>query len=77
MENTGTAVIVNRCIVAWFREFDEAARDWCTENYFGQWLTWQAKAPEMVMLSRDELAKIEKDAAELSAKFKAMDEAPD
>jgi len=73
-EKVGTAVIVDGQIVAWFSEWDEAARDWCTENFFGLWLTFRAKAPAIIPLTEDEIVEIEKGAAELCAKFADMGE---
>lgn len=73
-ENVGTAVIVDGAIVAWFAEWDEAAREWCTENFFGLWLTFRAKRPEIIPLTEDELVEIEKGAAELCAKFADLGE---
>jgi hypothetical protein len=65
----GVAVIVRGVVVAWFAELDEAAEDWCRENYFGEWLTWRAKQPEIVPLTPEETADIERRAEELRAHF--------
>ena len=73
----GTAIIVDGQIVAWFSEWDEAARDWCTENFFGLWLGWRAKRPEIIPLSDDERLRIEKEAEEFSAKLRGLGEADD
>jgi hypothetical protein len=35
----GISVLVDGKIVAWFAEWDEETRDWCSEHYFGKWLT--------------------------------------
>lgn len=66
----GAAVIVRGVVVAWFSALDEAARDWCTANHFGEWLVWQAKKPELIRLTDEQIARIESDAAALAAKFK-------
>ncbi|MCR4319731.1 MAG: hypothetical protein NUV74_05270 [Candidatus Brocadiaceae bacterium] len=65
----GVCVLVRGAVVAWFADFDEAARGWCTENHFGEWLTWRAKPPEIVPLTPEEVVKVEQDAAELYAKL--------
>lgn len=72
----GAAVIVGGVVVAWFAEFDEAAREWCTENHFGQWLAWRAKTPEIVPLTEAEYDKAMAEATELAASFNALPEAP-
>lgn len=64
-EKLGSAVIVNGKVVAWFADWNEANNDWCTENHFGEWLTWRAKPPEMVPLTEKELAQVERNAAKL------------
>ena len=69
-EGLGAAVIVRGVVVAWFADFTEEAREWCTENHFGQWLVWRAKAPEIVPLTSEELAKAEALAADWSDMFK-------
>ena len=65
----GVSVFVGGETVAWFAVFDGAARDWCTANHFGQWLTWRAKPPETVPLTAEELATAERRAEEMSAWF--------
>jgi len=62
-ENLGTAVLVNGQVVAWFATFDESAVEWCRDNYFGQWLTWRAKPPEVVPLTEDEELEVQKKVA--------------
>ena len=69
-DGLGTAVIVRGKIVAWFATFTEEARDWCTENHFCEWLTWRAKAPEMVPLTEAEYDAVMRDAKELAEKLK-------
>jgi len=61
----GAAVLVDGKTVAWFAEFTESANEWCTENYFGQWLAWRAMPPEIVPLTSEELTAVEQRAAEL------------
>jgi len=72
----GAAVIVNGQVVAWFADFTEEAQDWCTENHFGQWLTWRAKPPEIVPLTEAEYDEVMRKAAEMATLFEAMPEAP-
>ena len=69
-EITGAAVIVRGQVVAWFADFTEEAREWCTENHFGQWLTWCAKAPELVPLTEAEYDDAMRKGAELAAALK-------
>jgi hypothetical protein len=62
-------VLVRGVIVAWFREFDDAALAWCQENYFGEWLTWPATTPTLIYLTEQEDAEVRRRAAELHAKL--------
>ena len=62
----GSAVLVGGCLVAWFADPEQAV-EWARENYFGNWLTWRAKYPEIVPLTPEELAVCEQRAAELVA----------
>lgn len=75
-EGLGAAVIVDGVVVAWFADFTEDAREWCTENHFGRWLMWMAKPPEIVPLTQEELARVEASAAEIAKMFEALPEAP-
>lgn len=61
----GAGVYVNGRPVAWFATFDQAASDWCTENYFGRWLIYKSTAPMPVPKTKEELEDIQKRAAEL------------
>ena len=72
----GVAVIVRGQVVAWFADFTEEAREWCTENHFGEWLTWRAKPPEIVPLTEAEYDEAMRKGAELAAMFEDMLEAP-
>lgn len=73
----GAAVIVRGQVVAWFADFTEEAREWCTENHFGEWLTWQAKPPEIVPLTEAEYDEAVRNGKELAALlFKDAPEAP-
>lgn len=72
----GAAIIVDGVVVAWFADFTEEARDWCTENYFGRWLVWRAKAPETVPLTEAEYSKAMHEAQEFAALFEALPGAP-
>jgi hypothetical protein len=75
MNDTGTCVLVDGVIVAWFADFSEEAEQWCTENYFGRWLAWRAKPPEMIPITPEELATAKHIAAELAAKFRDLPQA--
>ena len=70
------AVLVEGNVVAWFADFDEAAEEWCRENYFGRWVTWEAKPPELIQLTPEEYAEIEREGAELAGRFKEARMAP-
>ena len=63
-------------IMAWFAEFTEEAREWCTENYFGEWLVWRARPPEIVPLTEAEYAEVQREAAEIVAALNPLPEAP-
>jgi hypothetical protein len=60
----GVAVIVNGEIIAWFKHFDDAAHEWCTENYFGKWLTWPSEIPVLYKLTKEEEERAEVKAQE-------------
>lgn len=66
-DQLGVAVLVDGAVVAWFAEMDDELEDLCRERWFGRWLTWRAKAPEIVPLTPDEKAKCEAWAAEMVA----------
>ena len=72
----GSAVIVRGVVVAWFADFTDEAREWCTENHFGEWLTWRAKPPEIVPLTEAEYDEAMRKGAELAAKLNISPEAP-
>lgn len=72
----GAAVIVRGQTVAWFADFTEEAREWCTENHFGEWLTWRAKPPEIVPLTEAEYDEAMQKGKELAAAFKDLPQAP-
>jgi hypothetical protein len=65
----GSAVIAGGCLVAWFSDPEQAV-EWASENHFGNWVTWRAEPPLIVPLTDEELAGVEKRAAEFSAKLK-------
>ena len=71
----GTAVIVRGRVVAWFADWTEEASEWCTENHFGEWLTWRAKPPEIVPLTPEEYDQAMKAGAKLAAKLNIEPEA--
>ena len=66
----GVAVLVNNEIKAWFPEFTEEVRNWCTENYFGKWLTLPAYEPSIKSFTKEELRRIEDLAAVLETKLR-------
>jgi len=66
----GISVLVDGKIVAWFAEWDEETRDWCSKHYFGKWLTWKATIPKLIPLSKEEYNNVKKSAKEMSKKFK-------
>lgn len=68
INDLGAAVIVNGKIVAWFADFDDEAREWCSYNHFGEWMTWRSKIPEIVPLTQEEVERADKKAKEF-AKF--------
>ena len=72
----GAAIIVDGVVVAWFAEFTDEAREWCTENYFGRWLVWRAKTPEIVPLTEGEYDEAMRGAKEMAALFEDLPEAP-
>ena len=69
-EGIGVAVLVSNEIKAWFPEFTEEVRNWCTENYFGQWLTLPAYEPSIKPFTKEELQRIEDVAAMLETKLR-------
>ncbi len=75
-DGLGAAVIVRGIVVAWFADFTEEAREWCTENHFGEWLTWRAKPPEILPLTEAEYDEAMRKGKELAALFESMPEAP-
>ena len=72
----GAAVIVRGVVVAWFADFTEDAREWCTENHFGEWLTWRAKRPEIVPLTEAEYDEAMRKGKGMAALFDDTPEAP-
>lgn len=72
----GAAVLVRGKVVAWFSEFTEEAQEWCTENHFGEWLTWRAKPPEIVPLTEAEYDEAMQSAVEMAAWFKDLPQSP-
>jgi hypothetical protein len=70
--SAGVAVLVDGAVVAWFADFDDAARDWCTENHFGRWLLWGASVPEIIPLTPEELADCDRRADEMMAKLRVV-----
>ena len=72
----GAAVIVRGVVVAWFADFTEEAREWCTENHFGEWLTWRAKRPEIVPLTEAEYDEAMRKGKGMAALFDDTPEAP-
>ena len=66
----GAGVLVDGVMVAWFADFTEEAREWCTENHYGRWLVWRATRPEIVPISPEDLEKVGADAQRLADLFK-------
>lgn len=67
MKKLGTAVVVNGEVVAWFRSFTEEAREWCAQEYFGQWYGFDSYLPEL--LSKKQQRKRAKSFARLQKKI--------
>lgn len=70
----GVAVLADGEVVAWFANFDESAADWCRDNYFGRWLTWRAKSPEIIPLTAEEQERVDAEVAEFVEFFKHQEE---
>ena len=70
-DELGVAVLVDGAVVAWFSEMDEYAEDFCRENWFGRWLTWRAKRPEIVLMTAEEQAKCQAAALEIHSVLRA------
>ncbi|MBK8132608.1 MAG: hypothetical protein IPK48_07795 [Gammaproteobacteria bacterium] len=66
---TGVAVIVDGEVVAWFPQFDDSITDWCTENYFGRWLTCKAECPVLIPITEEQFQQAALDAAEMAKIF--------
>ncbi len=66
----GTGIYVEGKVVAWFADFTEEAREWCTENHFGQWLAWRSTQPTYIPMTLEEIAEAERLGAELAAKLR-------
>lgn len=56
----GVCVLVRGAVVAWFADFDGVAEGWCTENHFGEWLTWRAAAPIPIPLTEAETTELKR-----------------
>ena len=69
-DGLGVAVLVDGVVVAWFAAMDEDVEDVCRELWFGRWLTWRARRPEIVPLTAEEQATCEAAARELRAKLR-------
>jgi hypothetical protein len=69
-DGLGVCVIVRGVVVAWFAEFTDDARQWCTDNHFGEWLTWRARAPVPIPLTAAEEAEAKRRGRELHAKIR-------
>lgn len=67
-ESTGCGVLVGGALVAWFADPEEA-EEWGRDHYFGQWLTWRTKPPEIIPLTPEEYAECQRVAAEMSDWF--------
>ena len=49
---------------------EPVVRNWCTENYFGKWLTLPAYEPSIKPFTKEELQRIEDVAAMLETKLR-------
>ena len=74
-EAQGVAILVGGAVVAWFAELDEHAEEFCRTNWYGRWLTWRSRPPQLIPLTPDEQAKCEAAGKELAAKLRGMDDA--
>lgn len=66
---TGVAVIVDGRIAAWFAEFDSGAEEFCTENFFGRWVTMPAYYPRIISPTTEELMRVQELALQLMKKM--------
>jgi hypothetical protein len=69
----GAAVFVQGELVAWFAEFNDEAQEWCSENHFGQWLTWPAEAPKPIPLTAEQKSKADAKVAEWQKFFNPVE----
>jgi hypothetical protein len=46
----GTVVLVNNTPVAWFKNFNEDAREWCIKNHPEKWAIWPAHEPNGIKI---------------------------
>lgn len=67
----GMAVIVNGSVVAWFSDWTEEAMNWCTENYFGKWVAYQAISPKIISPTEEEMKKVSKVVEDMMKMFKS------
>ena len=74
-EAQGFAILVDGAVVAWFAVLDEYAETYCQEAWFGRWLTWRSRPPQLIPLTPDEQTKCEATGKELAAKLRGMDDA--
>lgn len=65
----GCGVYFNGNMVAWFSEFNQDAQEWCSEYYFGEWLTWPCYEPARYVLTEEESLAAAKRAQELADLF--------
>ncbi|MCB1714256.1 MAG: hypothetical protein KDK05_03880 [Candidatus Competibacteraceae bacterium] len=70
---TGTAIIVNGEIVAWFADHDELSAEWCSVAYGGEWLAWPADAPVLDGVSDEDMARVGEKAEAMKALFEGSE----
>lgn len=70
---TGTAIIVDGKIVAWFANPDELSAEWCTAAYAGEWLAWPADAPVLDGVSDEDMRRVGKKAEATKALFEGSE----
>lgn len=66
----GAAVLVDGVVVAWFADMNDETEDFCRSMWFGRWMVWRARPPELVPLTAEEQASVDALARELTAKLR-------
>lgn len=68
-QDAGVAVVYCGEIVAWFKEFDEDAQEWCSSTFYRRWRTFAAKAPEIIPFTEEEIREAERKGKEYEEFF--------